>query len=81
MVNCDMAGNAVRPETRRICSSCSRPNRISTPCRASRSAKAMPGGWARRGPAQVKGLARSDQCGSRRMFNPRVCRSTLTWPT
>ena len=29
-----MAGNAVRPETRRICSSCSRPNRISTPCRA-----------------------------------------------
>src|SRR5678816_919601 len=45
-----------------------------------RSSKCTPGGVTRLGPAKDSGLARSDHCGSVRMFTPASWISSVAWP-
>ncbi len=46
-----------------------------------RSSNRRPGGTTRRGPANEKGLARSDHWGSVRKLTPSSCTRTVEWPT
>ena len=46
-----------------------------------RSENATPGRRTRRGPAQVRGLARSDQIGSVSTVTPCVCTRNVEWLT